>query len=87
MSSQQVSQSLRTIFADTLEISSDEVVPELDAHSVETWDSFRHLQLILAIEEEYGVQFDPQVIPELVTVARIQDALEQRLARKGAALS
>ena len=82
MSSQQVPQSLRNILADTLEISSDEVTPELDANAVDTWDSFRHLQLILAIEDEYGVQFDPQAIPELVTVAKIQNALE----RKGAML-
>ena len=82
MSSQQVPQSLRNILADTLEISSDEVTTELGTNSVDTWDSFRHLQLILAIEDEYGVQFDPQTIPELVTVAKIQDALE----RKGATL-
>lgn len=82
MSSQQVPPSLRNILADTLEISSDEVTPELSTDSVDTWDSFRHLQLILAIEDEYGVQFDPQTIPELVTVAKIQNALEH----KGAAL-
>ena len=78
MSSQQVPTSLRNIFADTLEISSDEVTPELSADSVETWDSFRHLQLILSIEDEYGVQFDPQKIPELITVAKVQEALEQK---------
>jgi acyl carrier protein len=78
MSSQQVPSSLRNIFADTLEISSDEVTPELSADSVETWDSFRHLQLILSIEDEYGVQFDPQKIPELITVAKVQEALEQK---------
>jgi acyl carrier protein len=78
MSSQQVPSSLRNIFADTLEISSDEVTPELSADSVETWDSFRHLQLILSIEDEYGVQFDPQKIPELTTVAKVQEALEQK---------
>lgn len=78
MSSQQVPLSLRNLIADTLEISSDEVTPELKADSVDTWDSFRHLQLILTIEDEYGVQFDPQAIPELVTVAKIQNALEQK---------
>ena len=78
MSSQQIPSSLRDIFADTLEISSDEVTPELSMESVETWDSFRHLQLILSIEDEYGVQFDPQKIPELTTVAKVQQALEQK---------
>lgn len=67
--------SLREIFADTLEISPEEVTPELNTEAVESWDSFRHLQLMLALEGEYGVQFDPQTIPELTSVAKIQEAL------------
>jgi acyl carrier protein len=78
MSSQAVPSSIRDIFADTLEISPDKVTPELSTDSVETWDSFRHLQLILSIEDEYGVQFDPQKISELTTVAKVQEALEQK---------
>jgi acyl carrier protein len=82
MSLQQVPSSLRDILADILEISPEQVTPELGAGTIETWDSFRHLQIILAIEGEYGVQLDPQRIPELTTVALIQ----AELAKKGAAL-
>ena len=81
MISQQVPSSLRVIFADTLEIAPEAVTPELDAETIENWDSFRHLQLILAIEGEYGVQFDPQQIPELTTVSRIQKILEDKGAK------
>jgi acyl carrier protein len=82
MNSHPLPASLRDIFADTLEISPDEVTPDLNTESVDSWDSFRHLQLMLAIEGEYGVQFDPQQIPDLTTVAKIQSAL----VAKGAAL-
>jgi len=78
MSSQQVPQSLRDLFADTLEIDPEEVTPELNGESTENWDSFRHLQLILAVEGEYGVQLDPQQIPELTTVAKVLAALESK---------
>jgi len=83
MSSQPIPSSLRDIIADTLEISPAEVTPDLSGDSVEAWDSFRHLQLILALEEEYGVQFDPQQIPDLTTVAKVQAALEQKGANLG----
>jgi acyl carrier protein len=76
MSSPQVPSSLRDILADVLEIPPDEVTPETGVGTVESWDSFRHLQAILAIEGEYGVQFDPQRIAELTTVALIQSELE-----------
>ena len=82
MSSQQVPPSLRDLLADILEVSPDEITPESSTETVESWDSFRHLQAILAIEGEYGVQFDPQRIPELTTVGKIQ----AELAAKGATL-
>ena len=82
MSLQTVPSSLREIVADTLEISPEQVTPETSTESTENWDSFRHLQLILSLEGEYGVQFDPQQVPDLTTVAKLQTALEQ----KGASL-
>ena len=78
MSSPQVPSSLRDILADVLEIPPDEVTPETGVGTVESWDSFRHLQAILAIEGEYGVQFDPQRIAELTTVALIQAELQTK---------
>ena len=73
--SQPLPASLRDLVADTLEIGPDEVTPELSTETAENWDSFRHLQLMLAVEGEYGVQFDPSVIAHLTTVDAIQDAL------------
>ncbi len=82
MNTQTVPQSLREVIADTLEIAPEDVTPELSTDTTESWDSFRHLQLILSLEGEYGVQFDPAVIPDLTTVAKLQSAL----AKKGVAL-
>jgi len=77
-----VPSSLRDILADIFEISPEQVTPDLSMETVESWDSFRHLQAILAIEGEYGVQFDPQRIPELTSVSLLQSELE----KKGATL-
>jgi acyl carrier protein len=82
MSVQQVPSSLRNLLGDVFEIPAEEVIPELSVGTIDSWDSFRHLQAILAIEGEYGVQFDPQRIPELTSVALLQTELE----KKGATL-
>jgi acyl carrier protein len=82
MSSPQVPSSLRDLLADIFEIDPEEITPELGVGTIESWDSFRHLQAILAVEGEYGVQFDPQRIAELTTVAKLQAELE----KKGAVL-
>jgi acyl carrier protein len=78
MSSQTVPSSLRDILADVLEISPEQITPDLNMENVENWDSFRHLQTILALEGEYSVQFDPQRVPELTSVALIQQELEKK---------
>ncbi|MCL2660590.1 MAG: acyl carrier protein [Acidobacteriaceae bacterium] len=78
----QVPSSLREILADVLEIAPEQVTSDLGTGTAENWDSFRHLQAILALEGEYGVQFDPERVPELTTVALIQQELE----KKGAVL-
>jgi acyl carrier protein len=82
MSSPQVPSSLRDLLADIFEIEPEEVTPELGVGTIDSWDSFRHLQAILAVEGEYGVQFDPQRIAELTTVAKLQAELD----KMGAAL-
>lgn len=78
MSSPQVPSSLRDLLADVLEISPEQVTPELSMETAENWDSFRHLQAVLALEGEYGVQFDPQRIPDLTSVALLQAELEKK---------
>jgi acyl carrier protein len=53
----------------------EEVTLELSAGSIESWDSFGHLQAILALEQEFGARFAPEQIPKLITVALLQRAL------------
>lgn len=41
--------------------------------NIEGWDSVGHLNLILAVEAEFGVQFETSEIADLVTVGKIQE--------------
>lgn len=81
MSVQQVPSSLRDLIADVLELSPDQITADLSTDMVDSWDSLRHLQTILALEGEYGVQLDPQRIPELTSIGRIQEELEKKGVR------
>ena len=46
------------------EIASDilqaDITPESSPDTVESWDSVQNLNLVLALEEEYGFQFEPE---------------------------
>lgn len=78
MSSQAIPDSLRNILADVFDVPYGEITPELGVGGIASWDSFGHLQAILAIEAEYGIQFDPTKVPNLTTVALLQLELESQ---------
>lgn len=46
--------------------------------TIERWDSLNHVVLMLALESEFGVQFDANEIANLVSV----DAIQRRLSRR-----
>ncbi len=73
---QAVPESMRNLLAEIFEISPAEVTPGLSAGATPAWDSFGHLQAILAIEEAYGVRIDPQKVPELTSVGQLMQELE-----------
>jgi acyl carrier protein len=42
------------------------------------WDSLRHVELILVVEEEFGVRFDESEFAGLASLATIVQAVESR---------
>ena len=64
------------------QIASDVLLTDVTANSspetVESWDSVQHLNLILAIEEEYGFQFSPEEMDGAKTVGEIAGMVSAR---------
>ena len=70
---------VRGIAADVLQVSGNEITPQSSTENVETWDSLHHLNLVLAFEQEFDVQFDPEEIDQMNNVQRIVAVLSQKL--------
>jgi acyl carrier protein len=69
-------QDLKQVLEDVLEV--DSISEEDSAQTIRTWDSVRHLNLILALEERFGLTFDTDEIPELISVRAIAGALARK---------
>lgn len=69
---------LRDILTSVLEI--DTISEQDSSETVPTWDSVRHLSLVMALEEHYGLTFDADEIPSLVSVRNIAEAIQRRAA-------
>jgi len=46
--------------------------------TVESWDSVRHLDLVLALEQEFHLQFEPEEIDQMKNAERIVDILSAK---------
>lgn len=68
---------LRQVFADVLGVDASAVREDASPMTIPAWDSIAHLNLVLAIEGEFSVQFEAEEIPDLTSFI----ALRERLAR------
>jgi acyl carrier protein len=68
---------LRRVFADVFGIDPDAVGPDASTSTIAAWDSVAHLNLVLALEGEFDVQFLAEEIAELVSFRAISDRLAE----------
>ena len=71
---------LKQVVAETFHIAAESVPDDASNQSLPQWDSLGHMNLIMAIEKRFGVQFTLEEIIEL----RDLPAIRQTLAKKKA---
>jgi acyl carrier protein len=47
--------------------------------TVENWDSMQHLNLVLAIEDKFGIQLDPEEIEQMKTIGAVAGVVDKKL--------
>ena len=54
--------------------------PEVTRDTVPTWDSLRHVEIIFAVEEAFGVQFSEDEMANVSSLSEFVDIVEAHLA-------
>ena len=62
---------IKNIMAQVFQIDAASIDASTSPESVERWDSLKHMQLIMALEDEFAIQFPDDTIPELLSYADI----------------
>jgi acyl carrier protein len=73
---------LQALFITVFDNDSIRVTPQLTADDVDEWDSLSHINLMLAIELEFGIEFDPSEIQTFANVGELIASIEKKLAVK-----
>jgi acyl carrier protein len=76
------SEKFRLILSTILQVPQERVTDDLSADGVETWDSLNHINLISAIEQEFGVTLPTENLGDFMSVAQ----LKVLLAKHGVAI-
>jgi len=68
---------VRTVASDIFGVPAEKIAAESSPQTIENWDSMQHLNLVLAIEEKFGVQLDPEDMEEMKNVGAIVALVEK----------
>ncbi len=82
MVDESVSGRLKEIFSVVLEIPVDDIRPELSPDSSEKWDSLRHIHLVSAIDEGFGISLTFEQQMEALTFDLALEVVTESLGAK-----
>jgi acyl carrier protein len=73
---EQLTKVFREVFADDSIVLSD----DLTANDVDGWDSLSHVNLMIAIELEFGIEFKQNEIQKFANVGELKKSIESKVA-------
>ena len=68
---------VRNVASDIFGIPADKITVESSPETIENWDSMQHLNLVLAIEEKFGVQLEPEDIEQMKSIGAVAALVEK----------
>jgi acyl carrier protein len=83
MQQQDIYTQLTAIFHDLFDDDTLVLTPSLTAAGVPEWDSFNHINLIVAIESRFGIKFQTAELESMHTVGHLADLVQSKLAAQG----
>jgi len=80
MQESDVYQQLTEIFSEVFMRDDLELKPELTAKDVPGWDSFKQIEIIIGVEEKYGIKFHTRDLDALHNVGDLARAVLSKTA-------
>lgn len=77
--SQDLNDKITTVMSAVLAIPDTEINENTSPESVEHWDSLKHMNLVVALEEEFDIEFDDDEIMEMNSYPTIVEMVGGKL--------
>lgn len=70
---------LADLLASVFDIDKDQINADSNVDNVEGWDSVNHMHLVVALEEEFGIEFKDDEAVELISFELIRSYLKEKI--------
>lgn len=78
MSREEVFERLTEVFADVFDDEEIELTDSTTSDDIEDWDSLEHVNLIIAVEQEFGIKFTMGEVTGMKNVGAMVDIIIER---------
>lgn len=78
MEKEQLYKELDEIFQDVFDDSSIHVTETTTAEDIEDWDSLEHINLVVAIENHFGIKFNMNQVTSMKNVGEMVDIIMEQ---------
>ena len=68
---------IRAIMAEVLRLPVDRIGADAAIGTVPNWDSTAHMRMMIALEDEFGVELDESRMIEMTSFARIRAVVDE----------
>jgi acyl carrier protein len=65
--------------SDLFGVPADRITATYSPETLENWDSVQHLNLVLALEEKFGMQLSPEEIEQMKSIGDTAKLIESKL--------
>ena len=69
---------LVALVAEALQLPAGSLNPDSTSAELDEWDSLGLLQILMRVEEEFGISVDMEAAEELASIAEILDYIERK---------
>jgi acyl carrier protein len=76
-----ISEKLKSVILKELHLDEYEINDETQANQIPGWDSLNHINVILAIEQEYNVRFKRLEVLKCKNISDLQKLCDSKIAK------
>ena len=70
---------VKNIISAVLEVPGEDINGNSSPDTIKSWDSLKHMNLVVALEEEFKIEFTEDEIPELMSYNLIKSMITEKI--------